>query len=1371
MDMMDNLNNVHQEVQRQLGGGGPLVIDYTILSMAIQTLAVLMVVEILRHKVDHAAEHGRPFFGIVLNVVYRELSTLGIVEAVVFVIMHYATIEDMTRERVFAEIHFLLFFVATFNAVMATILYLLTDVAAKRKWLNVEDLNIDNYLAVRNEFQAVNDELNAVKLDISRRLLAVDRGSTNESDVLTKISNSLLLEIGHGKLMGRYRRLLVQVRFHELRVHFIELNGLHPKFRVSDYLKLCLHDVFEHFVEISRFAWLAMVFFATSILFFMNIIIDITQSIQSTEVNIFINTIYLGSAVVFLLVSILISRKMKSIFFRIMDDGTWLIEGGGVKKNDPGSITNFRQSIYIQPTLREISHENQLQYFWFDNPRYIIAAAQFMQFGFAIIFSILLVFGEFISKEDNEYSLNIHWVVYISVPLFFYLCFTWLWSQIIIQYTQCTSIGKMVNMKNLVATESKLELTIAQREREEEIDHFEATKSFPKSEFFAPSLKHSKNGINDYSVTTPKKNTSWKSKRVSLSSLDSYTSKSDRLLMLSDLVKKDTKDLPPLRQSSMKGMKSMASRYLGDTAQTDDENSSSTGAEQRREIMSDCLQSSASNSQNSEKGERVRFAPTGDGNFNSKGDEQPREAIPDRIQSSESNHQNLREGGIISLIGNIDDYSTNTGQQRNSNNSIEVNSKTVFEFSDSVPDSAPPTDSDATGIKQQEEVELPTVMEAITSTTENRTLSIVNMKERFSEPEMRKGTLTTDDFNEDIMAVPFTDKLRKFVCSFRYRVISVVLTIVAFYILTWHMEQIFIDTCTIPDNQNHTLYILDRRTGFWVEVAFLSFFIVEASYLLFLGLTLNLRIFVAGVFDFLLSCISLSLFLWAEAERCCDCTNEATNTYLENNHRLLGPSSTTDTSDTCEIDCCPPFASRLCGGVGIIEPFVSIIALRIFKYILGDIFCKFYQKWKSPSEPPSNTIMFSSFSYSSEDSHTSDIASGYNYDFNKEVGKISDLWVKAVAKHPEIVENYGIFSGELLEVMLGIKMLPTRDENGLEEKDELDVKPQECDVSPLNVQSVITEGKTMNTVNSRMSVLNRDPSTSNFRLSMIRAPSAANLRMSMARAPSTANLRMSMARAPSTANLRMSMARKGSEFNIGLDEAEEFAYPSSALIRSMRRCQCKLLPLIDKWTTVDIVLTKHEIVWFDATKLSVLSGESDAQVRETIRKAIKDTKGGKGLPLCDMAIGRTILGRMSVADVNKVNIQRRHATEITLKQNRSHYDEENRSTSDAFRREFWEDHDNNNTINASTSSLSSHSRWLRITEDRLKLISAQNTVLLVRFLTDLCHEEALLNEDSLFGQANGALQWCQCIYHLKQKSPHFEDTHQDPLDIVEVVKR
>ena len=69
---MDNLNNVHQEVQRQLGGGGPLVIDYTILSMAIQTLAVLMVVEILRHKVDYAAEHGRPFFGIVLNVVYRE---------------------------------------------------------------------------------------------------------------------------------------------------------------------------------------------------------------------------------------------------------------------------------------------------------------------------------------------------------------------------------------------------------------------------------------------------------------------------------------------------------------------------------------------------------------------------------------------------------------------------------------------------------------------------------------------------------------------------------------------------------------------------------------------------------------------------------------------------------------------------------------------------------------------------------------------------------------------------------------------------------------------------------------------------------------------------------------------------------------------------------------------------------------------------------------------------------------------------------------------------------------------------------------------------------------------------------------------------
>ena len=54
------------------GGGDSLVkIDYNVLSVATMTLALIMMVEVLRHKLDHTAQH-RPFFQAVLENIYAE---------------------------------------------------------------------------------------------------------------------------------------------------------------------------------------------------------------------------------------------------------------------------------------------------------------------------------------------------------------------------------------------------------------------------------------------------------------------------------------------------------------------------------------------------------------------------------------------------------------------------------------------------------------------------------------------------------------------------------------------------------------------------------------------------------------------------------------------------------------------------------------------------------------------------------------------------------------------------------------------------------------------------------------------------------------------------------------------------------------------------------------------------------------------------------------------------------------------------------------------------------------------------------------------------------------------------------------------------
>ena len=46
-------------------------IDYSVLSVGVMTLGLILVVEVARHKIDHLAS-GRPFFQTVLEGVYSE---------------------------------------------------------------------------------------------------------------------------------------------------------------------------------------------------------------------------------------------------------------------------------------------------------------------------------------------------------------------------------------------------------------------------------------------------------------------------------------------------------------------------------------------------------------------------------------------------------------------------------------------------------------------------------------------------------------------------------------------------------------------------------------------------------------------------------------------------------------------------------------------------------------------------------------------------------------------------------------------------------------------------------------------------------------------------------------------------------------------------------------------------------------------------------------------------------------------------------------------------------------------------------------------------------------------------------------------------
>ena len=58
--------------------------DYSVLSVAVMTLGLIMVVEVFIHRLDHAAA-GRPYFTAVLENIYNECKSVSQFECALYV--------------------------------------------------------------------------------------------------------------------------------------------------------------------------------------------------------------------------------------------------------------------------------------------------------------------------------------------------------------------------------------------------------------------------------------------------------------------------------------------------------------------------------------------------------------------------------------------------------------------------------------------------------------------------------------------------------------------------------------------------------------------------------------------------------------------------------------------------------------------------------------------------------------------------------------------------------------------------------------------------------------------------------------------------------------------------------------------------------------------------------------------------------------------------------------------------------------------------------------------------------------------------------------------------------------------------------------
>ena len=207
----------------------------------------------------------------------------------------------------------------------------------------------------------------------------------------------------------------------------------------------------------------------------------------------------------------------------------------------------------------------------------------------------------------------------------------------------------------------------------------------------------------------------------------------------------------------------------------------------------------------------------------------------------------------------------------------------------------------------------------------------------------------------------------------------------------------------------------------------------------------------------------------------------------------------------------------------------------------------------------------------------------------------------------------------------------------------------------------------------------------------------------------------------------------------------------ATLIRVMRRCQQKLLPLLDEWFIADIILTDSEIIWFDATAPVSTN-------RFNLR--LSRTHGGYGMRVSEVSRGRTVIGRLSLRDIKAISIEHRLPTQNTdgMIANKVSTEEADIGMSDAaFQMEFWEE-----TLEKESSFSPTAKRWERVAYDMLVIHSDRGTLVL-RFLVDLLDgEEAItkrsiqdhdIQNESILGSRHEASGWCDTISKKIGKTP------------------
>eukprot|EP00533_Pseudo-nitzschia_delicatissima_P009185 CAMPEP_0116078696 /NCGR_PEP_ID=MMETSP0327-20121206/744_1 /TAXON_ID=44447 /ORGANISM="Pseudo-nitzschia delicatissima, Strain B596" /LENGTH=1586 /DNA_ID=CAMNT_0003569267 /DNA_START=176 /DNA_END=4936 /DNA_ORIENTATION=+ len=1427
--------------------GSAIPIFYRILKYGIFTLYLILFVEFVRHTIDNAAR-GRPFFTSVLLMVYSELATLGIVEFGVFLWGKYGYIDKEIKAK-FADVHFALFLTAIFNALQYSLTSIVSTRLSNGLWVKTEQLELDHYVEIREEYDRVQE--------------IIDMQYTG----CGKWVRNCILFVFQPGLRRRLESLRVQVRFHELRLHFLEFNNLSFSLKVSDYLKRSELAILIGLVHVSVTTWVLLIGIL-NVGYFIFGIIGYTAS-DPRYISVVIAVLFFVVVVSFIVMSLALRWKMHNIFQTVMK--TKVIEsfdhGEGIK--------------------------NQKQLFWFGSPPLVISMIQLMNFGYAISISIVIIYWEYLNEKPGLRA-----EIYLVVSLGCYTIFLYVISALLPEYTLCTSLGYLTNQKELQETVAMHRLEEAERQRRKRIienamvtdsailraypvvKSSSVTQSIDPAVFLnaatAPILKGSMHGVpsDDEDKKAPllvsdlvKIDTNDLRSNLPEKSREILKTREERIRQRRSVRKKSVSDgvaamrawkpanatnssqetreiskRNPVRRSRIRKTTSqpgiiqawqnmtVSEQQMNDSHSLDDKDTARFGKTRiRRRSTSDPRTVQGwKESLLEEKGKtdlKGIFAmeadiPTSktmnlDANkdlmpkwkkdrlhrlaarkearkktqsasaiIQSWQDHSTRESSPENdgfISDENYNSSDLR--ALSSDEGSDDNLQKSKvkfgrfHEDRNKYTEARVkhrsNLRTLNEIEDHVQVSQlSEFDTGAAG-ETKVIIDLSNAMivdnEKDLSNDDNDTVNTDKSIGGLSDIDVIQGeevgivtdpkpTSRTMEVHMTLYAV-LNREVRHYFMSSIYRNVSHVVGTSIVFCFVGSRVEVMLKTAEPSNGVGSPLL---KISTFWLEASFLSLFIVVDFIILILfpirkgSNARERRLSLATIIDILIVGVVLALLLFSETQRCCKEESE-------------GTSSGSTTEDYGEVGddyynfdshCnCPRWGTRTYGGLGMVEPFTSLIFLRLFRFQFARCFikCLDHGRESGDSTKDSKSNPNSKDENKYED-HGGQIWHGRNLGHESKSGSALELWERAIADFPDIVQKHGQFSGELLQAMLGLDStigssqvsVPTEFETSLTKNDEIQ-QTSECETIKSHIK--LTQSRYAKLPARAQGIVIAGS---------LRKP----VKPIYSKGSETTDLEPFFPSLPSTGlvDFVIDNERMDSEQNTSYS----FVAPFARLVRSMRRCDRRHLPLLKGWISVDVVMTQFEIVYFEA--IDAYNPNLDEKTRahcEACRLALKATKGGKNLRLCDVALGRKVVGHLDLADVTEVHVAKDDApiSDMTLVERAAVSLDKNKDLDV----EHWSNTDQETEANEKYARII---RWAFTKEERLK-ISTNSGTLYFRFYSDLAHFEDE-NEGDPPKESDAitrdiTFQWAETISRicgrsqLQQNLPHFGEQNEAEL--------